>query len=90
MIARARQVLATTTLFGRVVFERAWCWRSSALRVVLRPMVEFAMIKIDCDDDVRSEALEFSLSGSSSNLAMRGTPFGQPTLPPEIGGHRIA
>src|SRR3954469_20138359 len=33
LIARARQVLATTTLFGRVVFERAWCWRSSALRV---------------------------------------------------------
>ena len=40
--------------------------------------------------NVRLAAEEFGLRGSSSSAAMRGTPFGQPTLPPGIGGHRIA
>jgi hypothetical protein len=47
-------------------------------------------IKIGFTDKVRLAVGEFGLRGSSSRTAMRGTPFGQPTLPPEIGGHRMA
>ena len=48
----------------------------------------------------RSKSASVTMGGSrlgspaygslSSSLAMRGTPFGQPILPPETGGHRIA
>jgi hypothetical protein len=44
-------------------------------------------IKLGCEK-LRFAVREPRLRVSSS-IAMRGTPFGQPTLPPERGGHRI-
>ena len=40
-------------------------------------------------ENLRFAAREPELRVSSSSIAMRGTPFGQPTLPRESGGHRM-
>jgi hypothetical protein len=58
-----------------------------------RPPLESAMIRgitIGFRGNVRLLADDVCPRSSSSRLAMRGTPFGQPNLPPEIGGFRIA
>src|SRR5262245_50250610 len=47
-------------------------------------------INVGLADNVRLAAEELGLRVPSSSLAMRGTPFGQPTLPAESGGHRMA
>src|SRR5215813_1177233 len=40
-------------------------------------------------ENLRFAAREPELRVSPSSIAMRGTPFGQPTLPPESGGRRM-